>query len=379
MLFVIDSSLADPLRGPSRPSDALIDAVSNLALARREGKHVVFADRRTLTACVKSPWLSDRTRRVYDHLLNNLPQMKAYLDNLARRVEIVASDGVFELTTARQCRVIRVSASLLRDFSMFDASVLVCENLTDTRFYVHVAKACLHWWKLGNLILRYDPRGGGGQTTSDAYESVRSSRSRLCLCIVESDRTTPNDGLGRTALAAQEVDSSGVQPLCELVVLTARAVENIIPTRVYEEAVWGDTNRMAAVLVLERLELGQFAEARLHLDLKGGLRLGEILHAAHESAFRRYWEPVARGLQGAAHSVDRRCWSNPDCSVPDECHCIVAPGMGDTILEHVADFLDRKSNCKKAEMISGALKPEWERVGLIVVAWCCGASRLSAV
>ena len=379
MLFVIDSSLADPLERDSRPNDAVIDAASNLALARREGKHLLFAERRTLRACAESQWLSERVRGVYRHLLDNLPQMKTYLDNLARRVEVFATDGIFECASQSGCTVIRVSASLLRDFSVLEKSIMLCENLTDTRFYRQLAETYCHWSRLGNPMLRYEPRLGGGQTTSETYESVRSSRSRLCLCIVDSDRTTPSGSLGSTAQAAEDVHTCGVQPLCELIVLNARAVENIIPTRMYQEAVWGDNNRMAGVLFLEDLESSDSAEARLYLDVKGGLRLGEILHAPEESAFRRYWEPVARRAQATARSVDTDCWADPKCNSRRQCRCVVAPGMGVSILEHVADFLDSKSTHKKAQLVDEPLREEWESIGEVIVAWCCGSSPLRHV
>ena len=376
MLFAIDGSLADPLEAGSRPTDAIIDAVSNLALARREGKHLVFADRRTLRACAESAWLSDRVRRVFNHLLDNLPQMKTYLENLPRRVEVLAADGIFESRSQSGCKVIRISASYLSDSSILQAAVFLGENLTDTRFYRQLAEIYGSWSKLGNVTLRCEPHGGGGQTTCDEYLSIRSRRNRLCLCIVESDRKTPCDGLGGTARAAQGVHNSGVQPLCELIVLSARAVENIIPTRMYEQAVWGDNARMAGVLFLEDLESSEFTDARLYLDVKGGLRLGEILHAPEASAFREYWGPVAARAQATARDVDPGCWSEPKCNCPRDCCCVVAHGMGESILEHVTDFLESKSNHKKAEMVREPLKEKWESIGEVIVAWCCGSSRL---
>jgi hypothetical protein len=379
MLFVVDRSLAEVLDASSRPHQAIVDAVSNLALARREGKHLLFADRETLRACAESPWLSERAHRVYSHLLNNLPQMKTYLENLSRRVEILAQDGVIESRTEAGCTVIRISASYLSDSSVVQTSVLLCENLTDTRFYRQLGEVWRHWSKLGNVIIRCEPHGGGGQTTADEYESIRSSGSRLCLCIVESDRTTPSDDLGSTAKMALDVHTSGVQPLCELFVLSARAVENIIPTGMYQEAVWGDNARMAGVLFLEDLESSEFGGARLYLDMKGGLRLGEILHAPEESAFREYWEPVAERSRATARDVDPGCWVDPRCNSRRDCRCIVAQGMGESILEHVTDFLESKSNQKKAEMVREPLKGTWESMGELIVAWCSGSSPLYAV
>lgn len=379
MLFVIDSSLADALQDHSKPDDSVIDALSNIALARRQGKHLVFGDRRTLEICAESSWLSDRARRVYTHLHNNVPQMKTYADNLVRRVEVLAEDGILESSGEPERTVIRLSASYLSDFSVLDAAVLLCENQRDTAFYEQLAQVYLHWSKLGHLRLRHDPRGGGGQTTSDEYQSVRSATNRLCLCILDSDRRIPDGPLGGTPRAAQRVHASATQPLCELFILDARTVENLIPTIIYQETVWDDSNRMDGVLVLEHLESSKFADARRYLDIKGGLKLGEIMHAPANSAFRQYWEPVARALHSKAHSVDAQCWSTPKCSSTTDCSCILCRGLGESILEHVIHFLQSKSNQKKAEMVRGSLELEWQSIGELVVAWCCGSSRLIAV
>lgn len=285
----------------------------------------------------------------------------------------------FQVREGPNCRVIRLSASYLADPSLIDKAVLLCENLTDTHLYMHPSEAYLHWSNIGHITLRYDPRLGGGQTTSNVYESIRCASNRLCLCIVESDRKTPNDDLGGTARAARAVHCRGNQPLCELLILEERAVENIIPTVMFQNALSSDNSRMLGVLFLENLESTAFAGARAYLDMKHGLKLGEIMHAPRNSHFVNYWMPVARALRGKAATVDPRCWATPRCDTSTDCCCALAPGLGESILEDVCEFLVCKSSAKKAEMVPNHLRPRWETIGQLVVAWCCGSLPMRAL
>jgi len=379
MLFFIDKSVADALVEDGKPEEHLVAAVHNLAQARRLGKHFVMADRETLATLGQSRWLHPRDRGVYVHLYNTLPQMGTYLNNLVRRVEVVAAEGVFESNGEQNRRVVKLSATHFDDFSIVDKAIFLCENLNEVRFYQQLTRAYLFWSGLGQVRICCDPRGGGGDTTADAYEAIRSPRNQLCLCIVDSDRTTPSDSIGNTALRVKRIDDADDQPLCELTILDVRETENLVSRTIYQETVWGDPNRMEGVLFLESLESSTYPHARRYLDMKRGLKLGEIVHAPPNSAFYKYWRPIVRDLQNEAHAICDACWSDPDCTCKQDCHCIVAPGLGDGILEDVTDYLERQSSQKVAEMVPELLKDEWENLGELITAWFCGSPRMVAV
>ena len=48
MLLVLDPSLAKALAGQTQPEDAIVEALETVARARRQGKHLVFAERQAL-------------------------------------------------------------------------------------------------------------------------------------------------------------------------------------------------------------------------------------------------------------------------------------------------------------------------------------------
>jgi hypothetical protein len=50
MLLILEESLAKALN-----QDTILDALENIALGRREGKHLIFAKRRTLKSFINCP------------------------------------------------------------------------------------------------------------------------------------------------------------------------------------------------------------------------------------------------------------------------------------------------------------------------------------
>lgn len=379
MLLVLDRSIGDVLASTAEPDNDIIGALENIANARREGKHLVFAERATLDVVKGSKWLSDQARRVYGRIHSDLPQLGVYRRELKCRLEVVADTGICQVEEQSGCRVMKVSATYLRDFSMVDEAVFLCENLVDTKFYRQVAKAYLFWSRLGRLVLRPDPRGGGGQNTADEYESIRERRNRLCLCVLDSDRRVPCDGIGQTARAAKHVDEDGCQPLCELVILDVREAENLIPTVVFQETVAEDPNRLAGVFFLEKIESHGFVEARKYLDIKKGMKLFEIVGLSEESPFYQFWHPMAKTVACRTPGMRAECWSLPECDDRQSCRCVIAQGLGEGIMDDATAFMGRQSPQKVSEMVCKSLRSEWEEIGEIVVSWFCGSQAMYAL
>jgi predicted NBD/HSP70 family sugar kinase len=64
------------------------------------------------------------------------------------------------------------------------------------------------------------------------------------------------------------------------------------------------------------------------------------------------------------------------------CDCIITTGLGENILKAVVELIekptkDKLTKQKIAEMVDQLLKPEWEHIGEIIVAWSCGTLKMS--
>ncbi len=371
MLFVIDKSIANALENGSKSQDDVVLAVQSIADAYRKGYHLIFAERKTLKILKECSLLSDTTRRLYAKAHQRFPQTGEYRKKFVRRVEVIATEGTFELSEEGECKVIRLSANYISNSSIASETVFLSENQSDVSFYKKLAQAYMSWSDLGKIHIRCEPRGGGGQTTVNEYESVQNPKNRLCLCIVDSDRKIPSGSIGDTAKAVKKIDDVN-QPLCELVILNVRKIENMIPTSMYREAAIGDVNWMEGVSFLEKLESSNVSDARKYLDIKKGLKLGDILHVSPDSPVSKYWLRVLKILK-----ISDKCLANEACTDKKSCTCIVAHSLG--ILDAVIKVIQQKSGNEVAGMVCALLKPEWETIGEIITAWCCGSPRLSVI
>jgi hypothetical protein len=205
MLFVIDKSLADALEEPIGSSGDAINAVELIAHAYRMGNHLVFAERGTLSVLKECASLSDLNRQIYAHMYNRFPQTGSYRKAFFRRVEVVAGEGILERYEAEECKVIRISADYASNLSLVNETVFLAENQDNIKLYNTIAKVYLVWSDLGRIHIRNEPRGGGGHTTAVEYQAIQNRKERLCLCISDSDRKTPDANMKNTAKALKRI------------------------------------------------------------------------------------------------------------------------------------------------------------------------------
>ena len=231
---------------------------------------------------------------------------------------------------------------------------------------------------LSSIRIRLEGIGGGGNTIADHYSSYQSGRQRLCVCIADSDLRAPNGAHKETAARLAEVDDPG-QPLCEYVITQARELENNIPTRFFNEVHDGNPNRLATIEFLERLEGSQIKEVRKYLDLKSGTKLGELMSYNTGAPEQTYWTPKLPTLAVLAHSINSRCVQSRTCQSPTSCTCRIVVGLGPNILDDTLRYVGRLSVKKNIEGLCSETRAEWERLGGLVLAWCCGSETISAL
>jgi len=376
MLLVLHDSLANAL-----DQDSVLEALEIIALARREGKHLVFAKRDVLKSLLNCSALPQRTHQVYSKIYARLSEKQVYLQTFTRRVEVIALDTGLSSRMEKHCKVISVPASYFCDSALIQKTLLITENLDDAVLYQTITKIYMQWKKLNGIKMLFDPYQGGGSTTKKAYKLIQDKQERFCLCLLDSDKKSPKSPLGNTAKDVKKIDKTN-KPLCEYFIVGVREIENLIPTKLYSAVSSGDNNRMQCVHFLEQLENTIIAEARKYLDIKDGLKLNEILQASPNSPFSKDWMNWLNNVSSLAIKISKVCIKNKECLKSKNCDCIITTGLGDKILEAVIKLIetptkDQPSIQKIAEMVEPILKSEWEPIGEIITAWCCSASKIS--
>ncbi len=289
MLIVIHYSIKEVLLDNAPQCNEAISVLEDMANSLQRGKHIVFAFRDTIQHIIDIPTLSPRAKSVYRYVQTHLPELRTYYDSLVRRIELVSNNLAAESYVDEHCQVFRLPIRHFSDFMTFGETVLLTENLTDARFYIKLTEAFLARESLGRLPLQYEIRGGGGNTTAQNYTEIQNTRQRLCLCIVDSDKKTPTDNIGSTAQNVLNSNDNNCL-LTECYVIRPRDVENLIPISVLREL--EDVNYNSMIDFLTLLE-SKSAEAKLYVDIKNGLRLGELYHRSpNNSSYTHYWSNI---------------------------------------------------------------------------------------
>lgn len=378
MLIELHSSLQDQLKDGAVDREIAIDALDNLALGRKEGKHILFGDRITLEALLTCDLLHAKSKSIFRRVLENVPQIGEFARTVERRIEVVANNIPGPTKSIEGTReVIRVPARYFADSMLVQPAVLLGEHRRDAEIFLIMARVYAVNNRLHGIPIEADLQGGGGSATANAYENLQRLQRRLCICIVDSDRPAPGAALGSTARGVMAVDDP-IFPLSELQVLKYRELENLIPTRLFADVSTGDVNRMEAVSRLERLEVTAHAGLRHHLDLKDGTSLHKaILSRSPTSPEAKYWTSLLPTLVALGARLEVECQANGTCAAPERCRCILFPGFGETILDTLASRLNETTPSKVAEAVCAHTASEWARLGSIVLAWCCGAQRVA--
>lgn len=312
---------------------------------------------------------------MFKSMLNSFSMSGIYLKEYGLRLRIVSHGEEISASVVNEegriITIIEVPAKKIHATNILNRVVLLSENHRDTEFYRIMAIAVAQEENIGNVNIQFDPNGGGGRTTSDEYSYIQSQNERICLCIVDSDAKYPGSRPGDTAKAVLSLDDPS-RPLSRIVITTSMEIENLIPTIVIKDYL-GDKNPLRVALdVYEKINENGFTTARLHVDVKNGLRLRELIDKPENSPYYAYWKPVAEAIletevnPGVCHvdaSCDRR-----------SCTCVVIPHLGSNILEQTLPIMRTYLGRQFVQWLDDVMVDEWKRVGRLVIDWCCGSS-----
>lgn len=338
----------------------------NLALASREGKHVVTGDRRVLRNIAETRELGNAVTAEYRRLYNSSTRWSGLSSHLAITARVVRDPSC--PATHADRRELLVS---LGQFSLPTSqdTVLLCENELDGRLYQLVGEVYLcRRRELRGLQVQCRVRGGGGSTTSGHLSSISGE---FFLCIVDSDRRHPTDSIGRTAEDAQAAFAAASPRLGELYVLPLRAAENLLPYRVVEELSSIDATSRDRFRALAQSDCAQLL---FFANLKKGMLLSEALRLPHRSPQRVFWMSMASKATSNMHGCAKACLASASCADEEACSCWLVPRLGERALRHAVTYLEYGSSRKAAEAVSGHVEEAWEHLGSVVAAWCCAAT-----
>jgi hypothetical protein len=382
MLLVLDDALNN--KGDDFFASASF-AIENIAIAAREGKHILLGSRDLLQRLSTLSCISAGSAASIKKCKEQVPEYANLKKVVSDYVQIMP-DGDDMINIVNKQRIINVPLRKFTDTSLIQESVLIGENLIDCDFYKIVAEVYASNNKLGTLKICYEGRLGGGSTIVDVYQMTQEENKRPCLCIADSDKKFPSSNFGKIIKKLEKINDE-TKPISRYFPLLCREAENMLSCKQIELVSSMDDTRLKALQSLNNIEKYN-SEVRLFMDLKKGLKLIDIFKSSDNSC-REYWiDFISAFFRSNGHNKSP-CLKEVDCYVKEDncylkqvessCECTIMPGFGDNIFENVVEQLKLNSVSKVVEMLSSSVSDEWMRVGHIVFSWCVGRRRRSVL
>jgi hypothetical protein len=385
MLLVLAPELRDELPRVLATSE-LRDALSHLARAHREGKHILSGPAGLLSQLGEARVLPEDVRGTFKQLTlrvldaASLRKSISHLAVIELREEVLqeAEDG----DEAR--RRFRVPLAYFSDSARSQASRLVAEDSSDARVYERVAEAYLRRLGPKGLSVRFQSYGGGGDSTADALRE--HARHGPTVCVVDADYKWSSDegepDEGTTAANARKVARKlAGKAVCAVHAVPCREIENLLPRELVLECFVvtdrGDFHQRC----VRASELGLLGGGPRvdRVDLKKGLCRKDYEANPPDHPQHRYLARVFAEHRNRAPMPARGwCGDEPRCSGDEKCECVLFMGLGDGLVARVADKLEALSSQKVAEYLLASGQPcdtAWTEIGSLLFAWGCGYPR----
>jgi hypothetical protein len=324
MLIQLDNSLLDSLWELTEPE---WDGLHNLAIAAREGNHYLIAPRELAQSLSHAARLGLRERTLYRVINERYSTLAGMAHQVSFKVR-VARDIVADRIVAGRNVEITLPLSYFSSTTTIQPVILLCENLDDCKLIYEFVRTFAHAERLGAIKTSLDMRPGGGSTTADVAESILRPDRRMLVAVVDSDRESPGGALGGTALNTRRVFANWQRATSELIILKGRDLENLLPDEFYRTEFGQDSVHGGSVAFIAALVGSNCGSARLHIDIKKGLMLKDILKRPNPPQdFEGVWGAVVTSVAKGRLPCSEACVGCADagsCSSPNACGCILS-------------------------------------------------------
>jgi hypothetical protein len=305
MLFKLSDQLNENIiKSPEGLPDEVCCMLNILALSVRSGEHYFFSNRKVLKCLSTLDRLDDISKRVFNYLYSNSSELKRIESIVSLRAILDFSDVIVcEVCSETGCKSIYIPIGELIDLHFIRATRLLCEDLNDTKLYEWITKYYLTKNSLRHIKINLNPQGGGGRNIERAFESIIDSRSEFCLCIVDSDKKSPDNDFGNTCKALQQHHNREEHFVCDIIPLDTREAENLVPFY-FIENIYNEDCNYTEVISIHKDFFSKQNEARDYFDFKNGVKWKNIRN--NQLASEKYWYRILE-FENLLANI------NPDC------------------------------------------------------------------
>lgn len=348
MLIEITEDVANAIKANSAVAEVLRD----LAYAGKKGVHYIVATKKVYEI-IKGSALDDNTKRIYKSLSDTNIKGTEIEPKISFRVVLSLTEN-----THKSAGKIVMNISDCLNFNFCDETRLLCENLSDCKFFAHV----LDFYKVNNklgkrMVNEYEPMLGGGATLANVFEMIAKRQKQFCLTIADSDKYCPSQANnGKTAKDVEDkylelgkpfnVYLYVLQKVCE--------IENLIPYS-----------------IVSLCDKTQRDFCLYYFDMKKGLSCCTIKNYPEAS---NYWDGLLKGNRDYKSKMKKakNCRKSCKNKGTNRCHFVIVKGCG-------SDILDRALTAKvdwAAHKPTGDQYDEWMAIGKLICEWTCACKKI---
>ena len=156
--------------------------------------------------------------------------------------------------------------------------------------------------------------------------------------------------------------------MSDIHIINVQEIENLIPTKLFEDIVKGNEERRSFVNWINVLEKREF-QSRLFIDVKKGFSLKKMINnekVTNKPEAIKYWGNVFKSeLNSCEVFQSGTCIDAP-------CRCVIISGMGDPLPE-VIDNIEKLSSQKLEETSRSnpEINEKWEELSEKFLYWFC--------
>ncbi|WP_411166894.1 hypothetical protein Aeroheme_01269 [Aeromonas sp. DSM 116730] len=251
------------------------------------------------------------------------------------------------------------------DFDKAIACSLVSECETDIELYKIIGKYYSSAKINSSIPLNFKIEDGRGSGTKPIFDRLKN-HGCMCLCLIDSDKKHPNGPLGGTAKAFTTHDlifhGSTLTKIIE-----SHEAESLLPYKAISSAMYAYSYSASKFDALDLMSTHskRKPEIKDFIDHKKGICAEK--YTALDKVYGKFWTELPEIIKYAQKKPHGK-----EC----DADCIVIEGLGDNILAHTLQELQRMTPFKVKESLEPILIPIWDDLGKLIFSWGCAPHKV---
>ena len=326
----------------------------------RRGYHLVSGNRPVFDKLAALDGMDAKVSEIFRSLGNRSAQFRNIFQSMSVYVNVCINEGDYSFEEVDGVTRINVPLGLFAIREYAQPSILLMEHYNDMRIYSGV----LDWYRSkyfgGGFSYNFERCNGNGGNTCHVFENLQSNNRRLTLCVTDSDKWSPDDGLGGTAKDVNDINNPSIA-VVEHLMLEVRELENLIPLSVLKVVkARSRSNGIADELLsaFEQLIDEGRQDSLLYWDYKKGVICKKITKS---EAVLGFWDDI----YSIAKSNFRRSCSRDVC-VDGSCDKAIFPSW--PLQSETSTYIEAES-ISYDDVTDRYLYPILDQLGRVLFSW----------